>query len=430
MPSAVETMNRRSSEVATCDQGDRAADRLVAVRPQIAIYADSWWEFTFSKLSAALDSLPAGFRPVFIDYGPTPNVPETSASVPPWKGRVHAAIIDTATQGDPLAMAEWIRRGEVPVVSLNAELLDTGIPTVCADYRELARLAAKHLADACGCRSFVHVGFTASQATARREDAFREQLVQRGHVLHAVRTRVGLTTNDAAPPPLDDPMLKSLLQTLPRPIGVFVGQDAYAAGAVAVCRQLALRVPDDVAVLGIGNSMIAHTHRPSLSSLHVQRAAVGTTGMALLRALLHGEREPAEPMLTGGSVLHARESTVGRLENTSDLTVDVAMERIAAEACAGLTVDRLAGVLKVSDRWLRKLFEEELGVSPNHEIQRVRFEHAARLLKHTSIPMSRIAAMVGFSHATGLSMFFRRMIGMTPREYRAAALTRRRASGR
>lgn len=390
-----------------------------AGRPQIALFADSWTGPTFAKLAGALGTLAPDFRPEFVDYGPTPMVPEASAADPPWKGRASAVFIDTATAGDPSAFAAWIERGGVPALSLNAELLDTVVPTVCIDYHELGRLAAEHLMRACRCRSFIHLGIVShTRASARREDGFRTALAAEGRELVALRVPLAIPTDAATPPPLRDRQFDAVLQQLPRPVGMLASTDPLAVSGLDACRRLGLRVPDDVSVIGVGNTMLAHTHRPSLTSIHVQSGTLGVMGMTLIRGLLRGEPPPATPVLVGGSVLHPRESTVGRFEDTAELTVDVAMERINAEACRGLTVDRLAHVLKVSDRWLRKLFEDELGVSPNQEIQRVRFERAALLLKNTRMPIARVASAVGFSHATGLSLFFRRMIGMTPRDYR------------
>lgn len=404
--------------------------RRLSGRPRVAIYTDSWVENVFRKVTAAIDASSGRPPPVFADYGPLPDFPETSAAVPPWTGRVDGALVNVATAGDPHALADWLRRSDVPVVSLNSELLGTGIPTVCADFEELGRLAAEHLAGQCGCRSFVHAGRQGWLSIASREAGFRRALAAFGYGMETFRTASKIASNSSGPPHIAEPDIAALLRSLPKPIGVFTSIDDLSAGIVRLCGTLGLRVPADVAVLGVANSMLAHAHHPTLSSIHVADAEVGRRGIFLLQALIRGENPPADAILVGDHRLYARESTVGPQEDFNVLTVDVAMERIKAHAAGGLTVRNLVRMLRVPERSLRQLFHDELDSSPNAEIQRVRFEHAARLLKHTTLPVGRIAETVGFGSLAAFSTFFRRTIGTPPQQYRLRSATARNSSRR
>ena len=112
------------------------------------------------------------------------------------------------------------------------------------------------------------------------------------------------------------------------------------------------------------------------------------------------------------------------------LTMDVAMERIQAAACTGLTVDGLAEELGVARSTLWNVFSRERGTTPNEEIQRVRFEKAALLLRCTTQSVAGIATLTGFSCSAAFCKFFKRMIGMTPLEYRAGGGPKRRPRAR
>lgn len=392
----------------------RSASRLVAA------YSDSWFELTYRTFSGVLGALPKRAPPVFVDYGPIPLVPETSAEAPPWRGQVAGALVYGSTTGDPDAFAEWLRRGAVPTVLMVSDLIDSGIPTVCGDYRELGRLAAQHLAVECGCRSFVHLGRSGRMSTGRREEGFRDALADLGHSMHDCRVEASSIAEDTAIKPIDDPRLDALLRRLPRPIGLFAMSDRLAAAAALTCQRLRLRLPVDVAVLGVNNTVLAHTHSPSLSSIRIDEPAIGAAAYRLLAGLMRGAEPPRQAILVGGCTLYARTSTVGPRERRTVLTVDVALERIQAAACTGLTVDRLAEMLGVSRRTLELLFRRERNTSPNEEIQRVRFETAALLLRSTTLTVTEIAARTGFSFRPPFCRFFQRMIGMSPREYRAA----------
>lgn len=406
-------------------------------RQVIATYSDSWFELTYRTFAGVIDALPQRSPPVLVDHGPLPLAPETSADAPPWRGRADGALVYGSTTGDVAAFAAWLRRGEVPTVGMLSEFIDSGIPTVCVDYRELGRIAAEHLAIDCGCRSFLHVGTAARMSTIRREEGFRDALAALGHESHACRVEWVSLSEERTFRPLDDPRFDALLRSLPRPIGLFAQVDKLAAAAVARCDRLGLRVPQDVAVLGVDNTMLSHTHTPSLSSIRVCQTEVGAAALRLLTGLMRGDEDPRQPTLIGGSEIYPRMSTVGTRERRPVLIVDVAMEQIKKTACTGLTVERLAETLDVSRRRLEELFRSERGCSPNEEIQRVRFETAAMLLRFTTHSVTKIAQTTGFTSPPAFFKFFQRMIGMTPLEHRSGVaarprrrpLRRRRGSG-
>lgn len=396
----------------------------------IATYSDSWFELTYRTFAGVMDALPTRSPPALVDYGPIPLVPETSADAPPWRGKVDGALVYGSTTGDIDAFVAWLRRGEVPTVVMVSDLIDSGLPTVCVDYREIGRIAAQHLVTDCGCKSFLRIGPQGSMATVRREQGFRDALAEGGHVMHSYRSEICDVVENPTRNPFEDAELDALFFTLPRPIGVLAHSDKFAAATVENCKRLGLRVPQDVAVLGTDNTVLAHTHSPSLTSIRVREADVGAAALRLLMDLMNGASPPQEPVLVGGCELYARVSTVGPRERSPVLTVDVAMERIQASACSGLTVERLAESLGVSRRRLEELFQRERGSSPNEEIQRVRFEKAALLLRFTTHSVTQIAQLTGFSFPPPFCRFFQRMIGMTPLEYRRAGGPMVRLRGR
>jgi len=158
-------------------------------------------------------------------------------------------------------------------------------------------------------------------------------------------------------------------------------------------------------------------HRPRLSSIRLPLQRLGAEALRLLLRMMKGE-EPPKRLLVGGVRLFARESTVGPREARPTVTVDAALERMRSQACRGITVRGIADQLNVSPRTLELLFRDEIGTTPTAEIHRLRFAEASRLLKRTTMPMGRIAAVVGFADATAFSRFFRKFSGVSPREHR------------
>ncbi len=392
----------------------------------IASYLDPWIEKVSRIFRGAIDALPAGRCPQIDDYGAPADAPERSAAVPPWTGRVRGAFVACGTTGSCDEFTAWLSRGEVPTVIVGGIPNDLGIPSVYTDVEELGRLAAGHLATECGCRSFLHVGLANSVSSGERHDAFARALGDLSHHCENLALTKGRYGEDAfdKKSPIDDRRFQQLLRELPRPIGILALNDAYAIDCLATCERLGLRVPDDVAVLGVDNSIDAHVHRPRLSSIRPPLQRLGAEAMRLLLRMMKGE-EPPKRLLVGGMRLFARESTVGPREARPTLTVDAALERMRSQACRGITVREIADQLEVSPRTLELLFRDEIGTPPTAEIHRLRFAEASRLLKRTTMPMGRIAAVVGFADATAFSRFFRKFAGVSPREHRAGAGGRR-----
>ncbi len=87
---------------------------------------------------------------------------------------------------------------------------------------------------------------------------------------------------------------------------------------------------------------------------------------------------------------------------------------------AHLRVSDLAGAAGMSSDRLERSMRRVLGISPKQYILRIRAERAAMLLATTDRSIARIAADCGYYDQSQLTRQFRRHIGVTPTDYRAA----------
>jgi len=191
-------------------------------------------------------------------------------------------------------------------VSTCGQWLGTPLPVVTSAPRPLAGLAADHLVRDCRCRSFVHLGYARDPASESREAAFGSVLAAAGQTLHALRADVLLAEGWGDAGRIAGCGLAELLERLPRPIGVFTLNDAYAAATLMVCGQLGLRVPTDVAVLGVGNSALTYLHTPGISSIQVHYRVLGKMAMRTLQAMLETGGSPRPPVLVPPGRLSGR----------------------------------------------------------------------------------------------------------------------------
>ncbi len=83
-----------------------------------------------------------------------------------------------------------------------------------------------------------------------------------------------------------------------------------------------------------------------------------------------------------------------------------------------LTVEQLAGRNCVSASTLSRLFRTHLGQSPMEYVIRQRMKHARQLLLENKLPIKEIAGRAGYHNALYFSSEFRRVSGLSPREFR------------
>ena len=70
-------------------------------------------------------------------------------------------------------------------------------------------------------------------------------------------------------------------------------------------------------------------------------------------------------------------------------------------------------------------FRVATGLRPRDYLLRRRIERAQALLRDTELPMGEVAFKVGFPNQAHFSMVFRRLAGLTPRQWRLREKTLR-----
>ena len=103
--------------------------------------------------------------------------------------------------------------------------------------------------------------------------------------------------------------------------------------------------------------------------------------------------------------------------------VAVALRHLQRNFAETLRVGDLAALAKQSpyqfERRIRRIFRLTTG----QLIQKTRIETALRLLRETAHPIARVAQDCGYSDQSAFTRTFRRMVGLSPSDYRAAGLT-------
>ena len=102
----------------------------------------------------------------------------------------------------------------------------------------------------------------------------------------------------------------------------------------------------------------------------------------------------------------------------TETTVKRALSIIHQSGFNGIKLSALAERLGITDRYLRKLFEQQIGVSPKAYIQHQQILFAKSLLHQTLLPINQIAYACGFNNVRRFNDAFKRISQKTPSEVR------------
>ena len=100
------------------------------------------------------------------------------------------------------------------------------------------------------------------------------------------------------------------------------------------------------------------------------------------------------------------------------LRIGEAISHLEANYHEPVDLDRLAKIAHMSKRNFMRTFLAAMGSSPIAYLIQLRVNHAASLLRRTGYGVTEIAYQVGFSDSNYFARQFRRILGVTPSEYR------------
>ncbi|MHA4866638.1 AraC family transcriptional regulator [Duganella sp. PWIR1] len=102
-----------------------------------------------------------------------------------------------------------------------------------------------------------------------------------------------------------------------------------------------------------------------------------------------------------------------RVPLPTDKRLKALCDALLADPGAELTLTGWATQVGASERTLTRLFERELGMGFGHWRQQVRLAHAAPLISR-GMPLSQVAAELGYASQSAFSAMFRKTFGCSP----------------
>lgn len=106
-----------------------------------------------------------------------------------------------------------------------------------------------------------------------------------------------------------------------------------------------------------------------------------------------------------------------------------AVQRIERKSDSALTLNGLAREAGVSAFHFLRIFRDSVGMTPHQFLLRTRLQNAALELRQTKKPISTIAFDAGFGDLSTFNRRFKRLMGVSPSEWRASpAIGQRRVA--
>ncbi|MFM5903616.1 MAG: LacI family DNA-binding transcriptional regulator [Microbacteriaceae bacterium] len=273
----VEELGYRKNRAATALASGRTGLIAVVIDDDLSVFADPFWGTVTSGISRVLmeNHLQTVLMvtPVNRVDGPVAHYLESR--------EVDGAIFFQLHKD---ALVRKLAKQGLPIVITGSPHTDADLIFVDTDNFGGGYAATKHLINR-GCKKVaVITGDIETTAGHQRLDGYNQVYREFGRVPSKSLVKHGDYSFESG-----QAQMRQLLADNPDVDGVFACNDLMALGAIAVIEESGRSVPNDVAVIGFDDSIMARTSRPALSSVRQDIAALGEAAAQLMIAQLNGE---------------------------------------------------------------------------------------------------------------------------------------------
>jgi len=281
------------------------------------------------------------------------------------------------------------------------------------DSTQVGAMGADYLLER-GHKTFAYVGERLNRNwSVLRGRSFCERVQRAGFECHTYSPVTEINQIDT-----DESRLVAWLKELPKPIAVLAAMDTRGHQIIDLCSDLGIRVPEEIAVLGIDNDeLICNGSSPSLSSIQRDTENCGFAAAEMLDQLIKGKSRTRKVVRYGAREVVERDSS-RRVTHPADPVALKAREFIRINVGAAIGVPDIVKHLNVSRRLAEIRFRSAYGHSILDEIQSVRLERVVRLLKETDLPLTEVCTRCGYQTDVHLRRIFKKHFGCSMRDYR------------
>ncbi len=314
---------------------------------------------------------------------------------------------------DSLVTKELLNLKIPTILAIHDSSYPKELPVIKTDSQAIAKLASNHLIEK-GLKYFAFFGFDNYDWLKERRFYFSRFNTEAGYKTHIYTPRIRIKKDEWES---EQQEVCDWVNALPKPVGIFACNDDHGQHILEVCKLINLKVPEDVAVIGVDNDpMICDISDPPLTSIALNVEAAGYEAAKLMDNMIVSQKLSGKQVMVSPSYVVQRQST--DILAVKDNDVSKAMKFFKKIAKFKFSVEDVVKATNVNRRVLERRFKTAIHRSIYDEIQNIRVELIAKLLIETDLSISQITSYFNFTDAEHISRYFKRKKGIGLREFR------------
>jgi LacI family transcriptional regulator len=308
---------------------------------------------------------------------------------------------------------EKFTQANIPVIAQDFKERFTDIPNITGDYRETGRLGANYFLRK-GFKNFAFYGFGNIVWSRERAEGFEKRIQEAGFNVHYYEHK--------DPDAIDlwyykPSALSEWLKSLPKPIALMTCDDNQGHHIAEAAKHAGIRIPDEVAVLGVDNDeMVCELSDTPLSSIELDAEKGGYEAARLMEQMVEEKTCYGPDVIVKATQVVTRRST--DIFASKDKYIVNALKYIHGNLDKNLKVDQVLKEVPLSRRSLEKRFMLTTGYPVYEYIYNQRIEKFTQKLLETDMTIFEIALDLGLSDSKNIARQFKQVKGLTPMEYR------------
>jgi LacI family transcriptional regulator len=207
------------------------------------------------------------------------------------------------------------------------------------------------------------------------------------------------------------------LEMLPKPVAMMVCDDNQGQHIAEICKQCGIKIPEEIALLGVDNDEVICTlSDPPLSSISQSVEKGGYEAAKLMDIMIQHPDMQYKDVVVYPTHIITRQST--DIFATNDKYISAVLKYIHQNTNKRLNINNIIRMVPFSRRLFENRFKQEIGMPIYSYIMNLRIEKFAHKLVETNAPIIEITNEMGFSDYKNIARLFKKVKGCTPSEYR------------
>ena len=296
------------------------------------------------------------------------------------------------------------------------------VPNISGDYKKTGIMGAEYFLRK-GYQNFAFYGFRNIVWSRERAQSYEERLKQEGYSVHYFEHKRQFKSRELWY--YKPSSLSKWLKSLPKPIALMTCDDNQGLHISEACRLAKIRIPEEVAVLGVDNDeILCNLSDPPLSSIGQNTIKGGYEAARLLDTMIKTKNKEYYHIVVEATTVVTRNST--DIYAANDVYIGSALKFIHNNIEKNLKVDDVLAQVPLSRRSLEKRFHKVTGFPVYEYIFNLRIEKFTQKLLETDQSIFEISMDLGLNDGKNIARQFRQIKGCTPTEYRRKYLIDKR----